>query len=59
MVPDEGFTSIALPRLATGVGGLAWDDVRPVIHDWLGALAILVIVYAEFHAGQAATEPAL
>ena len=56
MVPDEGFTSIALPRLATGVGGLAWDDVRPVIHDRLGALAIPVIVYAEFHAGQAATE---
>ncbi len=25
----EAFTSLALPRLATGVGGLEWDEVYP------------------------------
>ena len=54
----EGFTSLALPRLATGVGGLAWDEVRPVIADRLGGLSIPVYVYAEFHPGQQADEPA-
>ena len=53
----EGFTSLALPRLATGVGGLDWNDVRPVIEERLGRLTIPVYVYSEFHAGQQAEEP--
>ncbi|MBP6399170.1 MAG: macro domain-containing protein, partial [Saprospiraceae bacterium] len=32
---SEGITSIALPRVATGVGGLDWDDVRPHIYKYL------------------------
>ena len=31
MIAREGFSSLALPRLATGVGELTWDDVRPLI----------------------------
>jgi hypothetical protein len=54
----EGFTSLALPRVATGVGGLPWDEVRPVIDDRLGDLRIPVYVYAEFHPGLQADEPA-
>ena len=57
LAEPEGFTSLALPRLATGVGGLAWDDVRPIIEERLGSLAIPVVIYAEFHAGQPAEEP--
>lgn len=53
----EAFTSIALPRVATGVGGLDWDDVRPVIEERLGALQIPVIVYSEFKPEQRAQEP--
>jgi len=49
--------SIALPKLATGVGGLKWDDVKPLIHQHLGTLEIPVIVYTEYHAGQQAKEP--
>ena len=45
MALKESFTSIALPRLATGVGGLEWSDVQPVIEDRLGALGIPVFVY--------------
>lgn len=55
----EGFTSLALPRLATGVGGLDWNEVRPVIENRLGELAIPVYLYSEFHAGQAAREAGL
>jgi O-acetyl-ADP-ribose deacetylase (regulator of RNase III) len=53
----EGFTSLALPRLATGVGGLEWGEVRTVVEEQLGDLSIPVVVYEEFHAGQRAAEP--
>jgi len=58
MVEQEGLASLALPRLATGVGGLAWEEVQPVVEERLGGLAIPVYVYAEFHAGKTADEPA-
>ncbi len=54
---DEQFTSIALPRLATGVGGLDWHEVQPLIAQHLGDLNIPVIVYTTYHAGQQAAEP--
>ena len=33
IVKKEKLTSIALPRIATGVGGLDWADVEPVIRQ--------------------------
>jgi len=59
MTAKEGFTSLALPRLATGVGGLSWEDVWPVLQDRLGDIEIPVYVYTEFHAGQPADEPGM
>ena len=56
-VEKEGLESLALPRLATGVGGLDWDLVRPLLEQHLGTLGIPVIVYTTFHAGQQASEP--
>ena len=56
MCEVENFSSLALPRLATGVGGLEWMDVRPLIDRHLGDLSIPVIVYTTYHAGQAAAE---
>ncbi len=47
----EGWTSLAIPRLATGVGGLEWDDVKPLVEDILGGLSIPVIVYSTYRAG--------
>jgi O-acetyl-ADP-ribose deacetylase (regulator of RNase III) len=52
----EKVTSLALPRLSTGVGGLDWEEVRPAIEKHLGDAGIPVIVYATFHAGLAAAE---
>ncbi len=56
MARQEKFTSIALPRLATGVGALPWNEVLPVIEEQLGDLGIPVVIYSEFHAGQQAQE---
>lgn len=56
LIEAENFSSVALPRLATGVGGLAWNDVKPLLVQHLGDVTIPVIVYTTFHAGQAAAE---
>ena len=56
IVTTENIQSLALPKLATGVGGLNWSDVQPVMADILGKIDILVYVYSEFHAGQQARE---
>lgn len=55
----ESFTSLAVPRLATGAGALAWEDVLPVLEERLGGLWIPVYVYAEYRPGRIAHEPDL
>lgn len=57
LVEKEGFGSVALPRLATGVGGLDWPHVEPLIRAQLGALEIPVLIYTEFESGLGAEEP--
>lgn len=57
MAAAEGFSSIAVPRLATGVGELAWEDVLPIVNERLGGLTIPVFVYTTYRPGQAAEEP--
>jgi O-acetyl-ADP-ribose deacetylase (regulator of RNase III) len=56
MMEAEKLKSIALPRLATGVGGLDWKDVKPLIHKHLGHLSIPVYVYATYRPGVQAEE---
>ena len=57
IINKEKISSLALPRLATGVGGLNWDDVLPLIEERLGPLEIPVYLYIEYHAGVQAEEP--
>ncbi len=57
-IEKEGITSVALPALATGVGGLSWTDVRPLIEQNLGDLAIPVYLYVTYHKDQKANEAA-
>lgn len=57
LVEREHFSSLALSRLATGVGGLAWEEVQPLVQKHLGDLKIPVYVYSTFHSGVAAVEP--
>ena len=58
LVEKEKFPSIALPRLACGLTGLNWDDVKPLIEKQLGELRIPVYVYAAYQKGVKADEPA-
>ncbi|MBP3960518.1 macro domain-containing protein [Gemmata sp. G18] len=54
---DKGeIKSIALPKLATGVGGLEWEKVKALVHQHLGDLSIPVFVYTTYHAGVQADE---
>lgn len=56
VIEEEGITSVALPRLATGVGGLKWEEVEPLIQKHLGDLKIPVVVYETYAAGKKAAE---
>lgn len=53
----EKVRSVALPKLATGVGGLDWEKVRPLIVEHLGDLGIPVFVYTTYQKGVQADEP--
>lgn len=55
-VETNGFKSLALPRLATGVGGLEWNHVEPLIKEHLGGLPIPIIVYETYIPGTEANE---
>jgi O-acetyl-ADP-ribose deacetylase (regulator of RNase III) len=57
IIAFEKLTSIALPRLGTGLGDLDWDDVWPLIENNLGGLDIPVYVYAAYCPGQPVDEP--
>jgi O-acetyl-ADP-ribose deacetylase (regulator of RNase III) len=58
-VEAEKIKSLALPRLATGVGGLEWSVVHALIEQHLGTLKIPVLVYTRYEKGVAAKEPPL
>ena len=55
----EKIQSLAISRLATGVGGLKWEPVQTLIRTHLGDLPIPIFVYATYHKGVAAKEPGL
>lgn len=57
LVEAEKLTSLALPRLATGVGRLEWSEVKGLIERHLSGLNIPVYVYEEYKPGVAALEP--
>ena len=59
LIEKEAIPSIALPRLATGVGGLEWSDVEPFIEKHLGDLKIPVVVYSTFGKDEKAEEKLL
>jgi O-acetyl-ADP-ribose deacetylase (regulator of RNase III) len=51
-----GIDRLAMPRMATGVGGLDWNDVHPLIVQQLGDLPIPIFLYTTFHAGHKGVE---
>ena len=57
-IESEKMASVALPRLATGVGGLDWKDVKPLLEKHLGDLSIPIYVYSTYKPGVQAKEGA-
>lgn len=54
---DKGeIKSLAIPKLATGVGGLTWNEVYPLLQQHLGTATIPIFVYTTYHQGQQAVE---
>jgi O-acetyl-ADP-ribose deacetylase (regulator of RNase III) len=45
---DHGITSLAVPALGCGKGNLKWEDVYPMIKQYLGHLDIDVYVYPPY-----------
>jgi O-acetyl-ADP-ribose deacetylase (regulator of RNase III) len=56
-VQKEKVDSLALPRLACGLTGLDWDEVKPLIEKHLGDLRIPVYIYVTYQKGLRAAEP--
>ena len=56
-VQKEQVASVALPRLACGITGLDWEEVRPLIEKQLGDLGVPVYLYATYQKGVKASEP--
>jgi O-acetyl-ADP-ribose deacetylase (regulator of RNase III) len=56
IIKSENIKSVALPRLATGVGGLDWEEVKPLIESHLKDTGADIYVYSEFKKGISASE---
>ncbi len=57
LAQKEKLQSLALPRLACGMNGLDWNDVKPLIEHHLGDLGIPVYIYVTYQKGVKANEP--
>lgn len=55
-IEKTGITSLAIPRIATGVGGLDWNDVKPLVEQHLSDLNIPIIIYEKYTSGVKADE---
>jgi O-acetyl-ADP-ribose deacetylase (regulator of RNase III) len=56
LIQKENIRSVALPKLATGVGGLDWADVKPLIETHLSDCGADVYLYTTFKKGVPAQE---
>jgi N-glycosidase YbiA len=52
----EAITSIAIPRIGVGHGGLSWKKVRAIVEAIFGDWLALLIVYEDFVPGEAAND---
>ena len=53
---DEGILSLALPRIASGLGGQEWAQVKALMEYHLGGLSFPAYIYEEFEEGAPADE---
>ena len=56
---QEGIKSLAIPKIAAGLGGLDWNMIRDLIERVLGPLPLAVYVYEDYAQGLKGQEPPL
>lgn len=56
-IETEKPSAVAMPRLATGLGGLSWEEVAPLIKQHLGTLSTPIFLYSTYRKGVRALEP--
>lgn len=56
-IDKQQIKTLALPRLATGVGGLSWDAVHPIINKHLADFPGHIYLYSTFKPKTPAVEP--
>lgn len=56
LIDEEHVHSLAIPAIATGVGGLSWEDVQPLLRTHLADADCEVFVYKTYEAGVQAEE---
>ena len=59
VVADKRLSSIAMPMVGSGIGGIDWLEVRGMMHSQLGELLIPVFVYVSVRDGMLASEPGM
>jgi len=59
MAIDRKFTSIAMPKLGAGFGGVDWLEVRGMMDSQLDELLFPIFVYVTELDGQVASEPGM
>ena len=59
LVVDERLSSIAIPKIGSGAGGIDWLEVRGMMHSQLGELLIPLFVYVTPLDGMLASEPGM
>ncbi len=55
-IESHAVEKLAMPKIATGVGGLEWNEVKYSIDKFLGHLPCTIFVYARFVKGEKAKE---
>ncbi len=55
-IEKEKIDSVAITKVATGVGGLSWEGVKPLIERYLGDAKATVYVYEDYAKGEQAQE---
>jgi len=59
LVVDERLSSIAMPKIGSGGGGIDWLEVRGMMDSQLGELLIPLFVYVTALDGMLASEPGM
>ncbi len=59
LVVQARLSSVAMPKIGSGPGGIDWLEVRGILHSQLGELLIPLFVYVTELDGMLASEPGM